>query len=73
MLSLENIPELIAHELEHVIEQLDGIDLALRAAQSSGEVRTTVRDTFETTRASCGTNRGRRSEGRWLRRPDRCG
>jgi hypothetical protein len=51
VLSLENIPELIAHELEHVIEQLDGIDLALRAAQSSGEVRTTVRDTFETTRA----------------------
>ena len=51
LLVLADIPELIAHELEHVIEQLDGIDLASRAATSGGEVRAVVQDTFETTRA----------------------
>jgi hypothetical protein len=30
--SLRDTAELIAHELEHIIEQLDGIDLAARAA-----------------------------------------
>ena len=29
----ENTEELIAHELEHIIEQLDGVDLAKHAAQ----------------------------------------
>ena len=29
----QNVEELIAHELEHVIEQLDGIDLEARAAR----------------------------------------
>jgi hypothetical protein len=46
------IAELIGHELEHIIEQLDGVDLsrvALRSARSSG-VRVTG-GKFETERA----------------------
>jgi hypothetical protein len=30
--AFEDTPELIAHEFEHIIEQLDGVDLAARAA-----------------------------------------
>jgi len=49
----EDIQELIAHEFEHIIEQLDGVNLAARAALSNTGVtafghRNT---TFETTRA----------------------
>jgi hypothetical protein len=51
VLSLEGLPELIAHELEHVIEQLDGIDLPSRAARSGGDVRPSSGEAFETTRA----------------------
>jgi hypothetical protein len=45
--------ELIAHELEHVIEQLDGIDLAAKVGRpNSGVYLTGERgDLFETTRA----------------------
>jgi hypothetical protein len=47
--------ELIAHELEHVIEHLDGIDLATKADQPSSGVRRVVvegrRPIFETSRA----------------------
>ena len=42
--------ELIAHELEHIIEQLDGIDLAAKAAVARSGVRTCVGG-FETSRA----------------------
>ena len=42
--------ELLAHELEHVIEQLDGIDLAAKAAMSNSGVRT-CSEGFETNRA----------------------
>jgi hypothetical protein len=48
-----NDVELIAHELEHVVEQLDGIDLAAKAGRrNSGVYLTGDRgDVFETTRA----------------------
>jgi hypothetical protein len=42
--------ELLAHELEHVIEQLDGIDLAAKAAMANSGVRT-CSEGFETNRA----------------------
>lgn len=50
---LENLQELIAHELEHVIEQLDGVDLEARAARSNTGVRAVgiAADMFETVRA----------------------
>lgn len=45
--------ELIAHELEHVIEQLDGVDLRAHARRSHSSVRAIGSDetTFETRRA----------------------
>jgi hypothetical protein len=45
--------EMIAHEVEHVIEQLDQIDLSSRAARRDTGVHRTLPDgdTFETTRA----------------------
>ncbi len=45
--------ELIAHEIEHVIEQLDGVDLAARAARydSGVKVISHVPAVFETIRA----------------------
>ena len=51
--SFQDTEELIAHELEHIIEQLDGVDLAARAALPHTGV-TEVGDAggmFETTRA----------------------
>ena len=46
--------ELIAHEFEHVIEQLDQIDLSSKAALPDTGVRATVStgELFETTRAT---------------------
>ena len=44
--------ELIAHEIEHVIEQLDGIDLRAKSRlQASGVRRIWDLDAYETTRA----------------------
>jgi len=45
--------ELIAHEFEHIIEQLDGVDLAARAALRNTGVMNIGQgsDVFETTRA----------------------
>lgn len=50
---LDDDVELIAHELEHIIEQLDQIDLPLQSAlPDTGVHRTISEDTmFETTRA----------------------
>lgn len=51
---VENLTELIAHELEHVIEQLDGIDLRSKARFGSSGVRhcgCAESDAFETARA----------------------
>jgi hypothetical protein len=50
---LENTEELIAHEFEHIIEQLDGVDLAARAALSHTGVTAIgyAANVFETTRA----------------------
>jgi hypothetical protein len=51
---VENAPELIAHELEHIIEQLDGVDLGKMASMhATGVRRCECRevDTFETVRA----------------------
>lgn len=49
----EDLQELIAHEFEHIIEQLDGVDLAARAAlPHTGVTASGHRSTmFETTRA----------------------
>ncbi len=51
---LGNHIELIAHEIEHVIEQLDEVDLASRAALRDTAVRAHHSDPqlFETTRAT---------------------
>lgn len=51
--SLHDTVELIAHELEHIIEQLDGIDLVARAALPHTGVSSVgpVADMFETKRA----------------------
>jgi hypothetical protein len=44
--------ELIAHEFEHIIEQLDGVDLAIKARlHSTGVRRVADLDAFETRRA----------------------
>ena len=48
---LGDFMELLAHELEHVIEQLDGIDLAVKASVANSGVRSCVDGTFETSRA----------------------
>jgi hypothetical protein len=52
--SADDEVELLSHELEHVIEQLDQIDLRSKAAQSGSGVHKMVLDTalFETTRAT---------------------
>ena len=49
----ENVKELIAHEFEHIIEQLDGVDLAARAALPHTGVTEFgyAADMFETVRA----------------------
>ena len=45
-------PELIAHEFEHIIEQLDGVDLAIMSRlRSTGVKRVGEVDAFETRRA----------------------
>jgi len=49
---LGDFMELLAHELEHVIEQLDGIDLAAKAAVARSGVRSCAEGTFETSRAA---------------------
>jgi hypothetical protein len=50
---LHDVEELIAHEFEHIIEQLDGVDLAAHAAQRNTGVTAVGqrRDIFETMRA----------------------
>jgi hypothetical protein len=49
---LEDIPELIAHELEHIIEQLDGVELDVQATLPGTGVRACVDGSFETIRAT---------------------
>jgi hypothetical protein len=44
-------PELLAHELEHVLEQIDGIDLSSLEAHAVHGVQKDQWDRFETTRA----------------------
>jgi len=43
--------ELIGHELEHIIEQIDGVDLRLRSALPGTGVHVCVDGSFETIRA----------------------
>jgi hypothetical protein len=43
--------KLIAHEIEHVIEQLDGVDLRAKAALPNTGVRLCDDGAYETTRA----------------------
>ncbi len=50
----EHVTELIAHEIEHVIEQLDGVDLKSMATMNASGVRQcrcADSDSFETLRA----------------------
>lgn len=49
--ALDDTPELIAHELEHIIEQLDGVDLSARSAIASSGVRICDDGSYETARA----------------------
>jgi hypothetical protein len=51
---LEDAIELIAHEFEHVIEQADGVDLAVKAARADSGVHAvdSGKTIFETTRAT---------------------
>jgi hypothetical protein len=44
--------ELLAHELEHVVEQIEGIDLAKRAARGDRGVWATGPNSYETVRAT---------------------
>ena len=46
-----DLPELLAHELEHVIEQVDGVDLLALAAAGVGGVFEVDPGVFETARA----------------------
>jgi hypothetical protein len=46
-----SLPELIGHEFEHVIEQIEGIDLAARARNGASDVLEVLDGVFETTRA----------------------
>lgn len=48
---MENVVELIAHEFEHIIEQLDGVDLRARSALSGTGVWSCDDGSFETKRA----------------------
>ena len=48
---LDDDVELIAHEIEHVIEQLDEVDLASYATRDESGVRLLPDQAFETTRA----------------------
>ena len=54
ILTLHDPVELIAHEIEHVIEQLDGVDLVSKAfvAQSGVQAARNDATAFETTRAT---------------------
>jgi hypothetical protein len=49
--SAADITELLPHELEHVLEQLDGLDLAALAQTSSSGVQEIGRGVYETRRA----------------------
>jgi hypothetical protein len=48
---LGDFMELLAHELEHIIEQLDGVDLAARSTVAHSGVWSCMDGTFETSRA----------------------
>ena len=48
---LGDFMELLAHELEHIIEQLDGVDLAARSTVARSGVWSCMDGTFETSRA----------------------
>ena len=48
---LGDFMELLAHEVEHIIEQLDGIDLAAKATVARSGVWSCADGTFETSRA----------------------
>lgn len=52
-IKFKDIEELIAHEFEHIIEQLDGVDLAAHAARRQTGVKQVGRgpNVFETIRA----------------------
>ena len=43
--------EMLAHEFEHILEQIEGVDLAVLAADPGHGVSRTVGGAFETTRA----------------------
>lgn len=47
----DDLVELIAHEIEHIVEQLDGVDLQKRTTDGDGSVIFTEDRAFETRRA----------------------
>jgi hypothetical protein len=47
----EDVPELLAHEVEHVIEQIDGVDLRAQSMLPGTGVRACHDGSFETIRA----------------------
>jgi hypothetical protein len=49
--ALDDLPELIAHEIEHVIEQIDGVDLRVQSLLPGTGVRSCRDGSFETIRA----------------------
>jgi hypothetical protein len=48
---LDHLAELIAHEIEHVIEQIDGVDLRVQSLLPGTGVRSCMDGSFETVRA----------------------
>jgi hypothetical protein len=70
-----DLPEMLAHELEHVIEHIDGVDLPRLAQQGLEGVRASSDELYETARAvaagkrvasevAAGRNPGARASGR---------
>ena len=69
LFTMEQLPELIAHELEHVIEQLDGVDLASMEGRSGSHVQVSGEDVVRNDpRRACGASGGRGNGTRRLRR-----
>ena len=48
---LADVAELLPHEFEHVLEQIEGVDLAARAAMRDGQVFRLLDGIYETARA----------------------
>jgi hypothetical protein len=63
----QDYAELIGHEFEHVVEQIEGVNLSTLAAEDSDQARRNVDGGFETARA---LKAGRRVEAEYSRAKD---